>query len=59
MPKEAVVQVWRQSHDSELKAVTEAGFRALLSSCWYLDLIGYGPDWKTYYACDPHDFQGK
>ncbi|XP_077528323.1 beta-hexosaminidase subunit alpha-like [Haemaphysalis longicornis] len=58
MPKEAVVQVWRQSHDSELKAVTEAGFRALLSSCWYLDLIGYGPDWKTYYACDPHDFEG-
>ena len=45
---------WR----SELRNVTEKGFRAILSSCWYLDLISYGPDWKQYYKCEPHSFNG-
>ncbi|KAH9384284.1 hypothetical protein HPB48_026278 [Haemaphysalis longicornis] len=59
MPKDAVVQVWKQPQEIELEAVTAAGMRALLSACWYLDYIGYGRDWKKYYSCDPHSFSGK
>ncbi|XP_077548175.1 beta-hexosaminidase subunit alpha-like [Haemaphysalis longicornis] len=58
MPKDAVVQVWKQPQEIELEAVTAAGMRALLSACWYLDYIGYGRDWKKYYSCDPHSFSG-
>lgn len=55
---DTVVHVWKQPYIPELKAVTEAGYKALLSSCWYLDYIDYGADWKTYYDCDPTNFTG-
>lgn len=55
---DTVVQVWLDKHEKELEAVTAAGFHALLSSCWYLDYIDYGSDWKQYYDCDPHNFTG-
>jgi len=45
---------WRK----ELYNVTEKGFRAILSSCWYLDLISYGHDWQQYYYCEPLSFNG-
>lgn len=41
-----------------LPQVTAAGHLALLSSCWYLDHLKTGGDWKEYYACDPHSFGG-
>ncbi|KAH7944610.1 hypothetical protein HPB52_021969 [Rhipicephalus sanguineus] len=55
---DTVVHVWKPQHKEELASVTSAGYKALLSTCWYLDYISYGPDWKKYYACDPHDFSG-
>lgn len=36
--------------------VTKAGYRALLSSCWYLDHLANGGDWKKFYECNPSDF---
>jgi len=33
-----------------------AGHPVLLSSCWYLDHIAGGGDWRKYYDCDPFDF---
>lgn len=30
----------------------------MLSSCWYLDHLATGGDWRKYYTCDPHDFSG-
>lgn len=38
--------------------VTKDGHPALLSSCWYLDHLASGGDWRGYYTCDPHDFSG-
>ncbi|KAH6943644.1 hypothetical protein HPB50_025028 [Hyalomma asiaticum] len=55
---ETVVHVWKQPQNDELASVTSAGYKALLSACWYLDYISYGPDWKKYYGCDPHHFAG-
>lgn len=55
---DTVVHVWKPPQNEELASVTSAGYRALLSACWYLDYISYGADWKKYYACDPHNFRG-
>jgi hexosaminidase len=38
--------------------VTAAGHIALLSSCWYLDHLKTGGNWKELYNCDPHKFNG-
>jgi len=66
---DTIVHVWKGSANrwgdqnqtywrSELYNVTKKGFNALLSSCWYLDLISYGPDWEKYYNCEPLSFNG-
>ncbi|XP_076055989.1 beta-hexosaminidase subunit beta-like [Oratosquilla oratoria] len=63
----SVVQVWKDSSLSPSKMrswreymhdLTKNGHRAILSSCWYLNYISYGQDWRNFYNCDPTDFQG-
>uniref|UniRef100_A0A182T1K8 beta-N-acetylhexosaminidase n=1 Tax=Anopheles maculatus TaxID=74869 RepID=A0A182T1K8_9DIPT len=41
-----------------LNKITRDGLPALLSSCWYLDHLSTGGDWRKFYNCDPHDFIG-
>lgn len=38
--------------------VTSAGYKTLLSTPWYLNLISYGQDWQVQYKADPQDFAG-
>ena len=56
--KETIVNVWKEGWQSEMEKVTEAGHKAILSSCWYLNYIKYGLDWPKLYKCDPQDFEG-
>ncbi|KAH3830320.1 hypothetical protein DPMN_103561 [Dreissena polymorpha] len=52
------VEVWKGDYQKEMAAVTARGYKALLASPWYLDLISYGRDWLKYYLADPQDFNG-
>lgn len=58
LPNDTVIQVWKYINDkpaytAELNAVVRAGYRAVLSSCWYLNYIDYGQDWVKFYQCNP------
>lgn len=67
MANTSVVQVWKDVSLSPNKMrgwrdyvhdLTEAGHQIILSSCWYINYITYGQDWRNFYNCDPTDFQG-
>ncbi|GAB6027657.1 hypothetical protein CHUAL_001898 [Chamberlinius hualienensis] len=66
MNDNTIIQIWKDSElDAKLKPwrqyivpIAQQGYKMILSSCWYLNYISYGPDWKNYYKCDPHDFDG-
>ncbi|XP_071531206.1 beta-hexosaminidase subunit beta-like [Panulirus ornatus] len=67
MANTSVVQVWKDVSLSPSKIkgwreylhdLTAAGHQVILSSCWYINFITYGQDWKNFYNCDPTDFQG-
>ncbi|KAI1285567.1 Beta-hexosaminidase subunit alpha [Halotydeus destructor] len=66
LAEDAVVQVWK---DTELVStfktwqeyivpIAQQNYEIVLSSCWYLNYISYGEDWKKYYNCNPRDFNG-
>uniref|UniRef100_A0A8C2AY99 Beta-hexosaminidase n=1 Tax=Cyprinus carpio TaxID=7962 RepID=A0A8C2AY99_CYPCA len=54
------IHVWkgRPQYQDEMGQVTAAGFRALLSTPWYLNRISYGQDWVNIYKADPQNFTG-
>lgn len=53
-----IVHVWTGSRSKLLNDITKQGLPALLSSCWYLDHLSTGGDWKKFYECEPSDFSG-
>ncbi|XP_053303923.1 beta-hexosaminidase subunit beta isoform X1 [Spea bombifrons] len=56
---DTIVEVWKGERCfEELYKVTAAGFQAILSSPWYLDIISYGQDWQRYYKAEPLNFNG-
>ena len=67
MANTSVVQVWKDESLSPSKMrgwreyvsdLTAAGHQVIVSSCWYINYITYGQDWKNFYKCDPTDFEG-
>ncbi|KAE9547300.1 hypothetical protein FO519_009488 [Halicephalobus sp. NKZ332] len=72
-PQGSIAHVWKGDTPDEIMSemynVTEAGHKAILSSCWYLNYIKYGAEWGyvnethtmdrgMYYECDPTAFGG-
>ena len=64
-PSDTLIDVWKSddaSNDTvwknELEAVTKAGYHAVLSAPFYLNIISYGMDWWTYYQVEPANFTG-
>jgi len=55
---DTIIHVWKGLWENELAKVTGKGLRAILSSPWYLNYIGYGSDWTKYYLAEPLDFYG-
>lgn len=43
---------------SLLNQITKKGHQAILSTCWYLDHLLTGGDWRKFYSCEPNDFPG-
>ena len=39
--------------------VTTKGYNAVLAGPWYLNVISYGEDWRTYYMIEPTNFTGR
>ncbi|XP_055640408.1 beta-hexosaminidase subunit beta-like [Toxorhynchites rutilus septentrionalis] len=58
LPNGTVVHVWTGNRQDLLQRITGDGLPALLSTCWYLDHLAMGGDWRKFYECDPHDFVG-
>lgn len=67
-PSDTLIDVWKTTDDGEhfkahgyqgeMAAVTAAGYRAILSAPFYLNMISYGMDWWTYYQVQPANFTG-
>lgn len=53
-----IVHIWDGDTSDLLHKVTQKGLPALVSTCWYLDHLANGGDWRKFYICDPHDFPG-
>ncbi|XP_068215407.1 beta-hexosaminidase subunit beta-like isoform X2 [Palaemon carinicauda] len=61
LPKNVIVHIWILHYldfwKQSLREITSFGYRAIMSSCWYLsDYVGN--NWRRFYACDPRDFEG-
>ncbi|XP_048777882.2 beta-hexosaminidase subunit beta-like isoform X2 [Ostrea edulis] len=59
---DTIVEVWRGNStvpwQNYMSEVSKHGYKTILASCWYLNYISYGQDWKKYYQCEPLNFTG-
>lgn len=55
VPTDSILQVWLGS-PSNILALNRQGYRALYSSCWYLDDYKRAVMWHDYYTCEPSPY---
>lgn len=59
---DTIVEVWRGNStvpwQHYMTRIASQGYKTILSSCWYLNYISYGQDWRKYYQCEPQNFTG-
>ncbi|KAL4233981.1 hypothetical protein ACF0H5_005636 [Mactra antiquata] len=55
VPKDSILQVWL-GRPQNVRALNSQGYRALFSSCWYLDSYKRQPMWVDYYNCEPSPY---
>eukprot|EP00164_Ancoracysta_twista_P004718 GFYU01006382.1.p1 GENE.GFYU01006382.1~~GFYU01006382.1.p1 ORF type:complete len:565 (+),score=216.74 GFYU01006382.1:165-1859(+) len=53
---DTVVNVWKGFDNSTMAKATAAGYRVVLSGCWYLDHLN--EDFASFYKCEPTNFEG-
>ncbi|CAL8126406.1 unnamed protein product [Orchesella dallaii] len=56
LDKDVVIQAWKNwgtPWGEQFKIILAKGYRTILSSPWYLDVIEYGETWRKYYKIDP------
>ncbi|XP_074595838.1 beta-hexosaminidase subunit beta-like isoform X2 [Brevipalpus obovatus] len=61
---DTIVQVWKSSDEKrnwqdDVRSIARKRHQVIVSSCWYLNKISYGPDWIEYYKCDPRSLDEK
>ncbi|XP_064616416.1 beta-hexosaminidase subunit beta-like isoform X2 [Liolophura sinensis] len=58
--KNTIVRVWKGKGQWQDYAytITDLGYNVTITSCYYLNYISYGEDWRKYYLCDPQQFNG-
>ncbi|XP_045194093.2 beta-hexosaminidase subunit beta-like [Mercenaria mercenaria] len=55
VPADSILQVWL-GRQQNVRALNQRGYRALYSSCWYLDSYKKHVLWPEYYKCDPSPY---
>jgi hexosaminidase len=56
LPRDTIVDVWKGYDNMTIQEATLAGYRVIVSGCWYLDHLG--DDWDDFHKCIPRNFTG-
>jgi hexosaminidase len=56
LPTGTVIDVWKGFDKQTIQNATKRHYPVVISGCWYLDHLTN--DWKSYYNCEPLDFNG-
>ncbi|XP_045194091.2 beta-hexosaminidase subunit alpha-like [Mercenaria mercenaria] len=58
IPPNSIIQIWIGKRET-VKLVNERGYRAIYSSCWYLDKYKAKSSWFDFYTCEPSPYESE
>ena len=58
MDLKTIIQVIKDPLNKTLNLLTRSGYRGINSICYQISDVKKKPDWKNFYLCDPHNFEG-